>query len=201
MSILTSPLTLRGSSVILAILGLLVGAAIVYAAGAPQSSTMHYFDDPDQTSGDEVDGSSAQLHRTKSSVAGVIHTNDLDPGAYTVWWVVWNDPSVCSGGCGLDDLFKPGVFLGRATGKVVGGSGIGNFGASLSVGDISEALAPIFSNGGEGLTDPLSAEVHMIVRNHGPVVPANMPAQIDSFGGGCADFTCFDPQAVTFLAP
>ncbi len=184
------------ASLLTLIFALSVG--IASAAGAPQTSTVHYFDDPDQTPGDEVAGSSAQLHRTMRSVSGAIHTNDLDGGAYTVWWVVWNDPSVCPGDCGLLDLGRPGVFLGRATGKVVGATGVGHFGASLSVGDISEAL---INNGGLGLTDPLTAEVHMIVRYHGPVVPANMPAQINSVGGGCGDFACFDPQAVVFLAP
>ncbi len=74
------------------------------------------------------------------------------------------------------------------------------------VGDISEAL---IDNGGLGLTDPLTAEVHVIVRYHGPVVPALMPGMINSVGGGCDDpdtepvegFACFDPQAVAFLAP
>ncbi len=184
------------ASLLTLIFALTVG--IASAAGAPQTSTVHYFADPDQTPGVEVAGSSAQLHRTKSSVSGVIHTNDLDAGAYTVWFVLWNDPSVCSGGCGLDDLGAAGNFVGRATGKVVGPSGVGDFGASLKVGDISEAL---IDNGKLGLTDPLTAEVHMIVRYHGPVVPALMPGMIHSVGGGCGDFACFDPQAVAFLAP
>ena len=135
-----------------------------------------------------------------------METTDLPEGAYTVWWIVWNDPSVCVDGCDGSDLRpggvpNPGAFVGRATGKVVGPTGKGNFGASLKVGDTSEVLF------GPGLTDSRVAEVHMVVRYHGPVVPSQMPAQINSVGGGCTFaaapglFQCYDPQAVAFPTP
>ena len=184
--------------------GLVVAALLalvsVTTAAAPQQSTLHYFADPDQTPGDEVAGSSGQLVRTPNGVHAQLNTNDLDPGAYTVWWVVWNDPAECDGVCDGGDLGASGNFVGRATGGIVGADGLGNFGASLLVGDISEAL---IDNGGAGLTDPADAEVHMIVRYHGPIEAELLPGQIHTLDGGCASgdgsFDCFDPQAVAFL--
>jgi hypothetical protein len=36
------------------------------------------------------------LTRTKKLVTAGIFTTGLDPSAaYTIWWIVWNDPSAC----------------------------------------------------------------------------------------------------------
>lgn len=52
-----------------------------------------------------------------------------------------------------------------AAGHVIGGSGKGNYGGWLGVGDTSEALF------GPRLLDPLEGGVHLVVCNHGPVLP------------------------------
>ena len=45
-------------------------------------------------------GADATLQRKDDGVKVNIHTSNLIPGdAYTVWWVIWNDPSQCAGGC------------------------------------------------------------------------------------------------------
>jgi hypothetical protein len=192
----------------LAALALVMAVTAAFAL-PPQSSQPFYFLDPDHAQGDPVPGASASLARTPNGVHVWINTNDLDPGAYTVWWVVWNDPSECTGGCGEDDLGAPGNLVGFATGGVVGMAGIGGFGGSLRTGvegEPGETL--LISNGGLGLTDPTGAEVHMVIRYHGPVVAGEMPGQIGSFAGGCTpassldlgdgDFDCVDMQAVVF---
>ena len=198
-----------------------VGAALVASlalatsvafAAAPQRSQPFYFADPDHTLGELVPDARAQLGRTPNGISAQINTRDLDRGAYTVWWIVWNDPSECTNGCGEDDLGVPGNFVGFATGGGVGASGNGGFGASLRVGDEGvpgETL--LVSNDGMGLTDPADAEVHLVVRYHGPIVPAEMPGQIKTFAGACTPgsslgigdgaFDCLDVQAVMFLAP
>jgi hypothetical protein len=110
------------------------------------------------------------------------------------WW--WGDPAgssiIVPSPCGEPDLFdpdvKPDVLYGA--GNVVGGSENASFGYHRNAGDNSGSIADLFgmpTNNGEpwGLIDPQGAEVHYVVRSHGPKDPAEMPAQIDSFEGGC----------------
>jgi hypothetical protein len=191
-----------GGAVALLALGIASASAL-----APQPSQPFYFGDPDQSPGDPVADASAQLARTPNGVHASINTHDLDPGAYTAWWIIFNNPGGCVGGCGEDDVFDAGgnprvggpanPSVARAAGHVVGGSGVASFGGSLNEGDTSEALF------GPGLVDSSVAEIHMIVRYHGPVVPELMPGMIHSLMGGCVggdgSFECFDPQAVVFL--
>lgn len=145
--------------------------------------------------GTPVPGSSATLLRNGSGVTMTLQTSGLAPGAYTTWWVVFNHPENCSGGaCGEDDLppfgglpaVQASVLF--ATGHVVSANGIGNFGARLGIGDTDGALF------GPGLVNVYTAEIHNIVRYHGDVLPAYMPAQISSFNGGCPPNSCNNVQ-------
>ena len=147
-------------------------------------------------------GSSAQLVRNGAGVNISIHTNNLPEGAYTVWAIIFNNPEFCAGGAGAcvgSDLgggltAVDGSVL-RVTGKVINDGDNANFGGHVSKNDTSEAL------NGPGLVDPIGAEVHFVIRYHGPVVADEMPGMIHSVGGGCGAvedglFPCFDPQAV-----
>ena len=137
----------------------------------------------------------SKLVRTSHGVSMTIKTNMLEAGAYTNWFVIFNDPSQCAtepcSGADVDpsDANFVGSSVLFATGNVVSASGKGGFGAHLSEGDTRGALF------GPGLLDARAAEVHLVVRYHGPVVPALMPAQINSIGGGCFIFDCVDVQA------
>ena len=75
-----------------------------------------------------------------------------------------------------------------ATGNVVDEDGEGSFGAHLKVGDTDGALF------GPGLVYPRDAEIHIVVRHHGEVIPEMMPAQIMTVGGGCIINDCEDVQ-------
>jgi len=110
-------------------------------------------DDPD------VKGVSA-LIRTDEGVAMKLLTTDLAPGAYTVWWVVFN-PGV------------EGFSAGFAASHVVGPSGTATFAANLRQG---EALS-LFGS----LLDAREAEIHLAVRYHGPVDPLRLDEQLHTF--------------------
>jgi hypothetical protein len=123
-------------------------------------------------------------------------TNDVASAkglAVTLWIVVFNDPSACATSpCTEADLFEPDVMpdVIYGNGNVVGGSERTTLGYHREAGDNSGSIAAIFglpTNNGVpwGLLDPRGAEIHYVVRSHGPMVPANMPEQIHSFGGGC----------------
>ena len=89
---------------------------------------------------------------------------------------------------------------------MIGGSGVGNFGGHLRVGDTSRSgLAELIGPPTVGLIDPMNAEIHMAIHSHGPAVPGEtLKAQLSSFLGGCqelldiVDFPDEVGQCVTF---
>lgn len=141
------------------------------------------------------------LVRNDSGVAMSLHTSGLTPGhAVTVWWVLFNNPDECTTGvpfrCGEPDLFDPDVEASvlAATGHVIGASGSANFGAYLAEGDASECAFGADFLCGDGLQDARVADVHLVVRDHGPAIPGVVPEQIHTFGGGCDVNACADLQ-------
>lgn len=157
--------------------------------------------------GTTVGGAWSRLSRNDSGITMQIHTSDLEPGAaYTVWWVIFNNPVACVGGCGADDLRRAGVdaAAGFAAGHVIGNNGKTNFGGHLQVGDISgfvppDGSAPILGLPpfGPGLLDARGAEVHLIIRTHGTPRPdlGLVDDQISSFNGACPPNICMNRQA------
>jgi len=87
--------------------------------------------------------------------------------SYTVWWVVFNNPSACVGGCGADDLSNPAVRASvlYAAGFVTGLSDTGNVTAHLEAGAVRQALMSRRATDWNPETIP--AEVHLVVRSHG----------------------------------
>lgn len=156
-------------------------------------------------SGDVV--GTSQLIRTDSGLSMSLQTSGLPAGdAVTTWWVVFNQPQNCaSNPCGEPDLFnvaaQPSVQL--ASGHVIGADGRGNYGAHLSVGDTSGAW-PLYT--GPGVIDPRTAQVWLVVHDHGPAIPGLLETMIHSFGGGCANLppftgpnTCASTQIAVYL--
>jgi hypothetical protein len=144
---------------------------------------------------------SSRIVRTDSGISGNVSTslaNEVASAkglAVTLWIVVFNVPGEClTSPCTDADLFnaavKPDVLFG--SGNVVGGSEKITLGYHRNASDNSGSIADLFgmpTDNGEsfGLIDPRGAEIHYVVRSHGPMVPANMPEQINSFEGGCFD--------------
>ena len=125
--------------------------------------------------------------------------------ATTNWWVIFNEPGECTdAACDEDDVRAfvggnddPKIGVHFATGHVAG-SATWKASASLREGDTGGLLF------GSPLMDAEAAEVHIVVRSHGD--PSNIPPgerddAIRTFGGGCGDNVCGDPQAAVFLAP
>lgn len=155
---------------------------------------------------DVVPNSSSKLTRNNNGISMNIKTTDLEAGAaYTIWWVIFNNPENCSDGeCGENDVLPPGVnpdadvSVAFAAGHVIGNNGKGNFGGHLSVGDTS-GLHPAFLDT-NGLVDAHGAEIHLIVRNHGQPIPGEVSEQISTFFGGCPlNILCSDEQASIHL--
>lgn len=140
-----------------------------------------------------IDGASASIVRTANGVNLRVNTNSLVPRhAYTLWVVIFNEPGACltaPATCTPDDLFnadaKPDMLYGA--GVIASGSGSATLAGRTEVGDVSGSVqAPVglLSN---GLIDPYGAEIHLVVHDHGQMIPEFMPDMIQSLAGGCTD--------------
>ena len=170
---------------------LIVASGIAHAG--PGTSDVRLFSD-----GSAVPGAWSSLVTNGAGASMTLHTTGLTPGdVVTVWWVVFNAPQNCTHGegpyrCGPGDLppfggdgsAEPSLLY--ATGHVIGGSGTATYGAHLAVGDTSGALF------GPGLTNPLGADIHLVLHDHGPADPAIVAAEIHSFG--VCNLVCTDVQ-------
>lgn len=176
----------------------LVGATLIAGPAARDTVGVFRFSD-----GTAVGGAASTLARTDAGVSMTLRTSDLDPGAaYTVWWVIFNNPENCSApGCSLDDLEDPALqaavnsAVGFAAGHIVSRDGTGNFGGHVSVGDSTGFFL------GTGLWNPRGAEVHLVVRSHGQPIPGRVKEQIATFDGGCDVNVCVDKQFAMHLTP
>lgn len=143
------------------------------------------FADPD---GDPVGRS--WLERDDDEVEVRVRTSGLEPGnVVTLWWVVFNDRAACDGPCDDGDLTDPDVKVDilYADGRIVRGNGRVTLRAELEENDITGSvnegllgLPPV------GLLDAEDAEIHVVVRDHGPRIPGLIRLMRTTFGGGCA---------------
>lgn len=192
----------------------------VNAEGMETETTVHLFEDASV-----VKDGAAVLTRLKNGVAMRLSTVDLNPkDAVTVWWVVFDEPTMCSDNeCGENDIFNldsDGKFILnddgsppvngagveaaqitvlRADGHVIDESGTAQYSSRLPIGDVSEALF------GGGLQNPLSAEIHLVVRTHGPAIPGKVDSMLYGVNGGCEGAfpnpPCSDVQFAVFKPP
>ena len=198
----------------LAVVGLLAGALAAIgsvsargnAAASDTSPVMDFQDHGGVIVMNAKQRGTSDLVRTVDGVGMNIDTTDLPVGAYTVWWAIFNSPGACSDGeCGENDVLPPNVNPDAevsvlwATGGIVGPDRMGHFSARLGVGVDG---APGVILWGDGVTNPLAAEIHLIVRYHGPASfgdAAQLGAELTTVGASCSGddtegFPCYEPQ-------
>lgn len=129
----------------------------------------------------------SQLIRTPEGISYTINTEQLLPGhAYTVWVVVINNPAACTASpCSPQDiLLNPATDsqVTYGTGHVVGDSGEAGFGGTLRQGPIPQGWLP-----DRGLNNPLGADVHLVLNDHGLMLTEFMPEMISTYRAGCTD--------------
>ena len=133
------------------------------------------------------ENATAKLVRRADGISFSLHTDQLRPGdAYTVWIVTINNPSAClASPCSGPDIMLNPATRSQVTygaGRVARKSGEANFRGILAAGPVPEGW---FSN--QGLDDPLGAEVHLVVNDHGPVLAGYIPEMIQTYRAGCTD--------------
>ncbi len=199
----TAPRALRTTAIVL------LGLATVWMLPAVSQAQVDKGNDavPSQMSVSDVfafgtqnpiAAASSVLHRTNHSMSATIRTRGLSGGhAYTVWWVIFDDPDRCVDGCGPDDLSNPAVnaTVMWAAGSVADQDGFATFQAHAVPGRPEGFIAR-----GTGMFNTHRAEVHMLVRDHGIVgsLGATLLEQITTTNAGC-DPRCTDVQSVIHL--
>jgi hypothetical protein len=148
---------------------------------------------------DFTDVGHAWLKRNDNGVTARGSVHGAAPGVYTMWWTIWNTPEGCfvPFGCSEPDLFNPnaGLAVGFAGGGVVGPNGELHVTARLREGAaVGRFPYPEFQAVGvqlteESLTDSRHAEVHLVLRSHGPKVRGLVGEALGSFNGACV----YDP--------
>ena len=180
-----------------AVLVLALGIPLTAGAGETTYQTADFHTFPD---GVGVVPGAGTMMRSKQGVDVRLATGGLDAdSAYTVWWVVWNDPSICAGTpCGLGDLGAPGNSVFYAAGFVTGGDGTVNLTVSLDSGALPSGIDVLIDGGGLKEGNGFDAEIHMIVQSHGHHLEGMVSDQIGHFLGACNP-DCEDQIAIAFL--
>jgi len=147
--------------------------------------------------GASVNDSEIELDLVPHGIVIEAETSGLTPHyAYTVWALVFNDPSACEGGCDLHDMGAQGFSaLWSGVGMIANEDGEAEFETVIIE---QQPAGEILM--GPGLVDARRAEIHLIVRSHGPAAfgdPGLLNDQLTTFGGGCGIFACEDVQYAT----
>ena len=160
-----------------------------------------------------------RLNRTRNEIWGSVHVTDLNPNsAFTIWAVIFNRPEECLTNpagpvrCGATDLaavpnpvrasaFNVGAFV---TGF---GNGTANVSVHIRSGAPPDGAFVLFGEGGlndNGVRPGLhagngfGAEVHLVIRTHGAILPGAITAQLSILNGGCPPNTCRNVDVATF---
>ena len=137
----------------------------------------------------QVADASAALVRNATGISFRLSTTGLTPGnAYTLWLVVVTNPDACANSpCTAPDLFNPATQtqVAFAAGHVAGGAGRGTFAGSVKEGTLSGWLPD------RSFEDAMGVEVHLVINDHGPMLPEYMPGMIHTYRGGCSDASPF----------
>ena len=160
-----------------------------------------------------------RLNRTRQELSASVHVTDLKQNsAYTLWVAIFNNPEACLTNpagpihCSATDLmavpnpargsaFNVGAFV---TGAV---NGTANTDFRIRSGLPPDGIFILWGKGGlndNGVTPGIregngfGAEVHVVVRTHGSIIPTAITDQLSMLNGGCPPNTCANVESASF---
>jgi hypothetical protein len=142
---------------------------------------------PSQGPVTRVGGGRASVIANDAGIDVSIQTSQLVArSAHTLWIVVINKPELCltSPCTPTDILFRTETVDANVvygSGHVVGRSGKATFSAHLPIGEVAGGW---YDN---PFTNPRGAEVHLVINDHGPVIPRMVSEMISTYRAGCTD--------------
>ena len=139
-------------------------------------------------SGSAVSGS-ASLTRSSQGLWIDLEVEGLTEGyAYSVWWAIFDNPQGCdANGCDAFDLRN----IRQAQGSLVNGGGfVGTTGAVFHQSHLTRhdpEGKSVEAGDPSGVDNPYKAEVHVVIRSHGPAEsdPDDLATQTGTFGVFC----------------
>jgi len=155
---------------------------------------------PSQGEVSQIDGATARLVSGETGVFVSMDTDGLEPGhVYTLLMAVMNEPGQCpSLPCtpqdvlGRSDVVKSDVAY--AGGAIADTYGAVAFSHYQPVGAFDLGF---FDN---GLSKPNSAEIHLILNDHGPLIEGRELEMLSTYRGGCTDESLPGPMPATARA-
>ena len=134
-----------------------------------------------------ISGTIARLYADQSGVRMQIETRELTPGhVTTAWWVVMTNAAAChQTPCPAQDVIGRAAEVGTqivyADGAVNAPDGSARFSAYLPAGAVPDGWYD------QDIPDPSRAEIHLVLNDHGPLIPEIAASMLTSYRGGCAD--------------
>ncbi|MEL7000251.1 MAG: hypothetical protein AAFP68_18500 [Pseudomonadota bacterium] len=135
----------------------------------------------------EIAGAKAMLTTTEAGASMTLSTSGLEPGhVTTAWWVVINKPMLCEAiPCSAEDVIGRADIVETqivyADGVVNDANGNARFAAYLPQGQVENGWYPT------GFDSPTEAEIHLVLNDHGRLLPEIAASMLTSYRGGCSD--------------
>jgi len=167
-------MNMRGWLLAMTTTAVLIGALPEGAAASANRDVSPVFRVPALT---PVAGSRSTLVRHDQGITFSLHTSELALGTPTTFLlVIFNNPAGCTHGvgglrCGEGDVVPGGsaqVSVVMVTERKSGRDGRLGAGGGIGTGDDDDAVF------GPGLTNPIGADIHMVVQQHGAIVQASV---------------------------
>ncbi len=139
------------------------------------------------TSARTIEGAIAHLMTSPDGATMTMDTAELVPGnVTTAWWVVITKPMLCEAKpCSPEDVIGRADIVGTqivyADGAVNDPEGRARFAAHLPRGHVANGWYPT------SFDNPTSAEIHLVLNDHGELVPGIAASMLTSYRGGCRD--------------
>lgn len=145
---------------------------------------------PVLTFADQSQTGTSNLTRTPNGIQFDLDASELEPGTgVTLWVVVFNKPENCATSpCGEPDLANADVMpdvLNGFAGQEIPASGDGTFTGSRAANDAQGSVFGAAGGASYGIMDPETAEIHFVLRSHGPLLEGFEDEQTETFNGGC----------------
>lgn len=131
-----------------------------------------------------VKGALASLVITKEGALVSLSTRQLTPGnVYSLWFAVFNKTENCKATpCSISDFVDNAATepdVGYADGLVAGADGTARFLAYIPKGKLKQNWY------GNGFHNADNSEIHLVVHDHGKILPGMARMMMGSYRGGC----------------